>query len=268
MDALNLITYNVNGMQFKGKRTKIFNYIKNKLKSGICFFQEFHSTTDCEKVWKNEWGGNIFYSHGTSNSTGVAIGFSQNLNIDINEQKISRDEQGRILIIEATYDDKNLLLINLYNANNEKDQIEVLDTLCKLLENHDTDNDCHTILSGDFNVIFDTILDASGGNPSLKKKTIAKLISITEMLDTCDAFRIRHPKLQRFTFRRKNPSLQRRLDYIFLANNMQECISNIEVLPSFMSDHSPVFLKLDFNMTLNRGNYGWKFNSLLLKDDI
>ena len=54
----------------------------------------------------------------------------------------------------------------------------------------------------------------------------------------------------------------------FLANNLQECTSNIDVLPSFMSDHSPVFLKLDINMTLNRGNYGWKFNSLLLKDDI
>ena len=120
-----------------------------------------------------------------------------------------------MLIIEATYDDKNILLINLYNANNEKDQVEVLDTLCKLLENHKTDGDCHTILSGDFNIIFDTILDASGGSPSLKKKTIAKLISITEMIDTCDAFRIRHPKLQRFSFQRKNPSLQRRLEYIF-----------------------------------------------------
>ena len=112
-----------------------------------------------------------------------------------------------LLIIEATYGDKNFLLINLYNANNEKDQIEVLDTLCKLLENHDTDGDCHTILSGDFNIIFDTILDTSGGNASLKKKTIAKIISIAEMLDTCDAFRIRYPILQRFSFRRKNPSL-------------------------------------------------------------
>ena len=63
----------------------------------------------------------------------LAIGFSQNLDININEHKISRDEAGRVLIIEATYDDKNFLLINLYNANNEKDQIEVLDSLCKLL---------------------------------------------------------------------------------------------------------------------------------------
>ena len=200
MDAINFITYNVNGMQNKGKRNKVFNFIKNKLHSGICFFQEFHSTPECEKVWKNEWGGKIFYSHGTSNSTGVAIGFSENLNININEHKISRDELGRVLIIEATYDDKNFLLINLYNANNEKDQVEVLDTLCKLLDNHNTDGDCHTILSGDFNIIFDTILDASGGSPSLKKKTIAKLISITEMLDTCNGFRIRQPKLQRFFF--------------------------------------------------------------------
>ena len=57
---------------------------------------------------------------GTGNSTGVAIGFSQNLNININEQNISRDEAGRVLIIEASYDDKNFLLINFYNANNEK----------------------------------------------------------------------------------------------------------------------------------------------------
>ena len=145
-------------------------------------FQEFHSTPECEKVWANEWGEKIFYSHCTSNSTDVAIGFFQNLNIDINEHKISRDDLGRVLIMEASYDDKNFLLINLYNANNEKDQIVVLDTLCKLLENHDTDGDCQVIISGDFNVIFDTILDASGGNPSLKKKMIAKLISLLRCL--------------------------------------------------------------------------------------
>ena len=163
---------------------------------------------------------------------------------------------------------KKLLLINLYNANTEKEQLEVLSTLCNLLKNHNPDGNYHAIFSGDFNVIFDTVLDASGGNPSLKKKSLAKIISITENLDVCDAFRVCHPNSKRLTFRRKNPSLQRRLDYIFLSNNFQEFISKIEIIPSFMSDHSPVIMKLDFDCKIERGKYGWKFNSCLLSDDL
>ena len=87
-------------------------------------------------------------------------------------------------------------------------------------------------------------------------------------MDTCDAFRICHPNLKRFTFRRKNPSLQRRLDYIFLSNNFQEYISKIEIIPSYLSDHSPVIMKLDFDGTIERGKYGWKFNSSLLNDEL
>ena len=64
-----------------------------------------------------------------------------------------------------------------------------------------------------------------------------------------------------------NPSLQRRLDYIFLSNNFQEYISKIEIIPSFMSNHFPVIMKLDFDFKIERGKYGWKFNSCLLSDD-
>ena len=261
------MTYNVNGMQLKSKREKIFNYVKEKISSGMCFFQECHSTLDSENEWKKNWNGQIYFSHGQSNSTGCAIAFSENLDIKIDDSKISKDEKGRILILEATYDSKKLLLINLYNANTEKEQLEILSTLCNLLKNHNPDGNFHAIFSGDFNVIFDTVLDAAGGNPSLKKKSLAKIISITESLDACDAFRVCHPNSKRFTFRRKNPSLQRRLDYIFLSNNFQEYISKIEIIPSFMSDHSPVIMKLDFDFKIERGKYGWKFNSGLLSDD-
>ena len=114
----------------------------------------------------------MFFSHGSSNSTGCAIAFSKSMNIDINEDNISTDENGRIIIVEATFDSKKFLLINLYNANTEKEQLIVLDTLSKLLENHDPDGSFHTIFSGDFNVIFDTVLDASGGNPTLRNRSL------------------------------------------------------------------------------------------------
>ena len=126
------MTYNVNGMQLKTKRDKIFTYVKDKIVSGMCFFQECHSTPESASEWEKNWNGQIYFSHGQSNSTGCAIAFSENLDIKINANKISKDDKGRILILEATYDAKNLLLINLYNANTEKEQLEVLLTLCTL----------------------------------------------------------------------------------------------------------------------------------------
>ena len=85
------MTYNVNGMQLKTKREKVFNYVKEKISSGICFFQECHSTLDSENEWKKNWNGQIYFSHGQSNSTGCAIAFSENFNIKIDENKISKD---------------------------------------------------------------------------------------------------------------------------------------------------------------------------------
>ena len=80
--------------------------------------------------------------------------------------KVSTDKKGRILILEISSNDTKYLLINLCNANTEADQLVTLDTLSKLLDGHDIDGDCHPIFGGDFNLIFDVLLDASGGNPT------------------------------------------------------------------------------------------------------
>ena len=56
----------------------------------MCFFQECHSTLDSENEWKKNWNGQIYFSHGQSNSTGCAIAFSENLDIKIDDSKISR----------------------------------------------------------------------------------------------------------------------------------------------------------------------------------
>ena len=53
---------------------------------------------------------------------------------------------------------------------------------------------------GDFNLIFDCKFDASGGNPKLKKKSLAKLIEIEEALYLFEIWRIRNSNVRRFTF--------------------------------------------------------------------
>ena len=264
MTEFSVMTFNCNGLGEKCKRQKVFTYIKDKLQKGFCFLQETHSTEALEKIWKTQWGGELFFSHGQSNSTGCAIGVSKDFPFRIIKQ--SKDSDGRFLILEVEIDDDKFLLINLYNANTETDQLRVLDQLLSKLDEHDEDGLCRPIFGGDLNLIFDSVLDSSGGNPTLKKRSLAKLMKILDKLDAHDIFRIRYPTLKRFTFFRKRPAIQRRLDYIFTANSIQEFVDSVKILPSFMSDHSPVFIKINMNSKVERGKYGWKFNNSLLLD--
>ena len=265
MAKFNSMTFNCNGIGEKKKRQKVFTYLKDKLKNGFCFLQETHSTQIQESKWKSQWNGNIYFSHGSSNSTGCAIAFTDKFPVKIVKQ--SKDTEGRLLILETIIDDDKFLLINLYNANTESEQVKVLDSLASMLQEHNIDGDCKPIFGGDFNLYFDTILDCSGGNPCLKKRSITKLMKIVDKLDVSDIFRVRYPHLKRFTFHRRNPVIHRRLDFIFTSNSMQEFVENVDILPSFMSDHSPVFISVNLNSKIERGSYSWKFNNSLLKDN-
>ena len=86
------------------------------------FIQESHSVHEDEQKWADEWGGKIFFSHGESNSRGVATGFTSKFDGTIGD--ISRDKNGRILIIELTTQDTRYLLINVYNGNTVAEQIK------------------------------------------------------------------------------------------------------------------------------------------------
>ena len=60
------------GLKLTKKRIKLFEYFRSKLSSsGILFAQETHSAKEIEQKWKVELNGQIFFSHGKSNSCGV-----------------------------------------------------------------------------------------------------------------------------------------------------------------------------------------------------
>ena len=111
------------------------------------------------------------------------------------------DYYGRILLLEINIDDRIFVLINIYNANNELDQVKTLTDLSEILECVDNIQNKNIIFVGDFNIIFDSFLDAQGGNPILKKHTVAKTIQIKQRLNLVDIWRIRNPKTKRYNFR-------------------------------------------------------------------
>ena len=73
-------------------------------------------------------------------------------------------------------------------------------------------------MGGDFNVVFDTVLDADEGSPKVKLKSVSKLLSVMSENDICDIYRVRNPDTVRFTWRRKTPFKQRRLDLFLISD--------------------------------------------------
>ena len=102
------------------------------------------------------------------------------------------------LIIEAKINEDSFIIINIYNSNTESEQLKTFSILQNMLDDIEISNK-QIVFWGDFNLIFDCKLESNGGNPVLKKKSIAKLIKINESLNLCDIWRIPTPPKKNVT---------------------------------------------------------------------
>ena len=138
-------------------------------------------------------------------------------------------------------------MINLYNPNTEAEQVKTLCELEWMLDISSLDSYKNINYAGDFNCFFNSDLEASGGNPALKKKSVSKC----------------------YTFRKNHFSgyIQRRLDYIFVSNTLQESLQQTSILPSFCNDHSPILVSYNKPTKISMGKNFWKFNSSLAQDE-
>ena len=250
----------------------MFNFLrKHSSKNAIIFLQETHSTTNCEKIWTNQWGSGkekIYFSHGTSNSTGVLIAFREGLTYRV--ESTFRDLEGHFLILKAIVQDSPVILINYYAPNDESSQVRVLQEINRIVTGLDLEQSRSIIWGegggGDFNLIFDSQLDSDGGNLRLKSQSLSKLISMMSENELCDIFRVRNPDVKRFTWRNKNPYIQRRLDYFILSEGLQDSIEIMDIIPSVQSDHSVLKLKISPTNERTRGPSSWEFNNSLVHD--
>ena len=94
----------------------MFEYLKTYVTvNGFLFLQEKHCCINDEIKRRDEFNGELFFSHGKVNSCEAAIVFYGSKAIEqIN--KIS-EKSGRILLVGATIDGTLFVLINIYNSN-------------------------------------------------------------------------------------------------------------------------------------------------------
>ena len=140
------------------------------------------------------------------------------------------------------------MLVNLYSSNTKSEELETLYELETILLKLDANEYNHIIFSGDSKVFFNSPLETTGGNVKLKTRTVGKFLELKEKFDLSDISRLKHPKTKTFPFRQKHLSgfIQRRLDYIFVSQNLQERTRNVDILNAVSTDHSPVFCSRGF----------------------
>lgn len=192
-------------------------------------------------MWINEWGGEILWSHGVSNSRGVAILVKPGLNIIIQDTS-----NGRLLIITAKIQDSEFVITNLYAPNSEDGRLLFVRQLKNIMENkiRPTHN---MMICGYFNHIMNPQMDRKGGimrEFQKCKDTTSCIDDIADRFDLGDIWRKRNLFELRFTWRGTNPKVYSRLDYWYISNNLYDSIEEADIVPSTKSDHSAVTLKL------------------------
>ena len=154
----NFISNNVKGIRIFKKRLKLFEYLKQNMNSnGFILFQETHSSLNEEKQWKDEFNGRLFFSHGKTNSYGVATEFCGKNSFDL-------------------IDEDNFIIINIYNSNTKSKQLKTFSILQYMLDDIEISNK-QVILVDDFNLIFDCKLALNTLQDFVKKSDVSASFS-------------------------------------------------------------------------------------------
>ena len=93
---ISLLSLNVRGLRNQVKRRSIFSFLKDQ-NCDIFLFQETFSEPKDESIWKSEWGGAIFFSHGSTHSKGVSILINPLRTLNV--EATGKDPDGRIVSV-------------------------------------------------------------------------------------------------------------------------------------------------------------------------
>ena len=227
---LKILSVNCQGLGSIEKRLDVFNYIKAKQCDIYCL-QDVHSTPSTENFIESQWGSHCLFSSYSSNSRGVAMLFGKSIDYHVHSHK--SDPNGNYLLVDLTVDNNRFTLVSLYGPNNDCPMFfESLFAEAYAL------NNTSVIFCGDFNIVQDPNLDYFNYKNINNAKSRLKLTELKHQYNMIDPFRDLYPDMKRYTWRRKNPLKQARLDFFLISEDLLSSVNKCTTAPSYRSDHS------------------------------
>ena len=103
-----IVSLNARGLRSLTKRKAILMWLR-KQKADIAFLQETYSTKEVENIWRSQWNGSLFFSHGTEHARGVLVLVRENLDFQL--KNLHTDANGRFIVLEAIIQDAPFFLL-------------------------------------------------------------------------------------------------------------------------------------------------------------
>uniref|UniRef100_A0A672FYM4 exodeoxyribonuclease III n=1 Tax=Salarias fasciatus TaxID=181472 RepID=A0A672FYM4_SALFA len=203
---------------------------------------------------KRKWGcGDIFFSHGSSHSAGVAILFKQ---LDGKVLDYKSDVKGHWLMVTLEFNDSNYILLNVYGFNNRIKNRKMFSNLGTMIDNwmtqYSTDR---VIVTGDFNVVADEWLDRYPSQ--FRTHSFDPLISdFSESLNLVDIWRKMNPDIKQYTWWNNTSRSQcSTLDFWLISKNLTELSSECNIR-RHIHNHTRLILDLlDYNHLISHDSF-------------
>ena len=251
------MSLNVRGLSNLKKRELIFSWCR-KTKSDIIFLQATHSKFEVQKQWEREWGGSMFFSHGSNNARGVAILFRSGF--DVNLEAVKRDGQGRFLVIKGKLEDSAFTIVNIYAPNVDRCSLQFFENLQgHLLEFGISDED-NIIIGGDLNCLLNPRLDKQGGILVPRANVVSAIEGLQTTFNLHDIWRIKNPDVKSYTWSQKSPFVFCRLEFWLTSAHLFDHINSVDICPAIKTDHSAITIEFKVIEEQLKGPGSWKLN--------
>ena len=234
---LSVATLNVNGLNNPKKRESVLRALRREKLDIIALQETFlNAETDYDYL-KQRWGGCLHFNAAVSSrSRGVMTLFGPHFKCD-SLRVLYKSEDGRILVSSFTYESETFIIVNTYSpCAGDEDKMahmnNLLDIITPLMGG---ENESNLICLGDFNVTLSDLDVIAGSGHS--RDTVVCFNNFIQSLCVIDSWRLMHPSEKTFTFRRSNPTVARRLDYILVGELLATSISHSYIKDIGFSDH-------------------------------
>lgn len=188
---IKVVTWNINGSRNPVKRRKWLSYLKSH-QTDIALIQETHMEGKEADKLKRAWVGQVFHNSFSSKKNGVAILVHKRLNLVMLNQK--KDDEGRLICIQAAIDGVKFNICNLYAPN--KEDSDFFHMVNKVLGEL---GEGQTVMGGDFNQVQDALLDRTTYHKVVPRDRLAIQLLMKDH-GLLDIWRVVNPREKEYTF--------------------------------------------------------------------
>lgn len=251
---------NINGCRDIVKRTALFEHLLIK-KLNIVFLQETHTDVDNQLQWRDEWKGQVFLSHGSNTTAGVAILVA--VELQAVNPSLFEIITGRLMRLDIDIEGLSFSFFNVYAPNIHTDRIAFFSALNEAIKACPKER--IVVLAGDFNCTLNPDIDRNHKEPH--PHSAATFKAVVDYHELVDVWREAYPMAKQYTWLKTttNRISGARLDRVYVQNSQRSRFFRSSIFPFPLSDHHLVSICIS-NQSIKEQKSYWHFNNRLVQD--